>query len=125
MAELEAAGKTVLLVGETGAVPGAIAVADTLKPEAREGVDALRHEDVGVLLLTGDNERTDRAIARELGIGRVIAEVLPDDKAGVIRRLQDKAKWSRWSATESTTPQTSGSPWAPTRTWRRRPAPSS
>ena len=88
MAQLEVEGKTVMLVARNGALAGAIGVADTLKPEAKEAVDALRAEGVGVLLLTGDNERTARAIARELGIERVIAEVLPGDKASVIRQLQ-------------------------------------
>ena len=92
MAQLEADGKTVMLVGRNGALAGAIAVADTLKPEAKQAVDALRREGIGVLLLTGDNERTARAIGRELGIDRVIAEVLPGDKAGVIRQVQTRGE---------------------------------
>ncbi len=88
MTRLEADGKTAMLVGRAGGLAGIIAVADTLKPEAREAVAALRREGIGVLLLTGDNARTARAIAKEVGIEQVIAEVLPGDKAGVIRELQ-------------------------------------
>jgi Cu+-exporting ATPase len=88
MLRLEAEGKTAMLVGLDGALAGIVAVADTLKPEAREAVTALRHAGVEVTLLTGDNQRTAQAIARELGIERVIAEVLPADKARVIQDLQ-------------------------------------
>ena len=88
MTALERSGKTAMLVGAGGALLGVIAVADTLKPEAGEAVAALKREGIEVVLLTGDNEHTARAIARELGIGRVIAEVLPGQKAQVIKDLQ-------------------------------------
>lgn len=81
-----------MLVGAGTDVAGVIAVADTLKPEAKETVAALQREGVEVVLLTGDNERTARAIGRELGIDRVIAEVLPGDKAKVIKQLQGQGK---------------------------------
>jgi len=71
---------------------GIIAVADTLKPEAEEAVAALRSDGIEVVLLTGDNERTAAAIGRELGIDRVIAEVLPADKVKVIKELQGQGK---------------------------------
>jgi Cu+-exporting ATPase len=92
MTRLEQEGKTAMLVGVDGRLAGIVAVADTLKPEAKEAVAALRSEGVEVVMLTGDNERTAQAIARELGIDRVIAEVLPADKAKVIKELQGQSK---------------------------------
>jgi Cu+-exporting ATPase len=87
MLRLEAQGKTAMLVGLDGALAGIVAVADTLKPEAREAITSLYSEGVEVALLTGDNQRTAQAIARELGVERVIAEVLPADKARVVQDL--------------------------------------
>ncbi|MEK1855721.1 MAG: heavy metal translocating P-type ATPase [Phyllobacterium sp.] len=88
MRRLEQEGKTAMIVGADGRPIGIIAVADTLKPEAKEAVAALQSEGIEVVLLTGDNERTANAIARQLGIGRVIAEVLPGDKARIIKELR-------------------------------------
>ena len=81
-----------MLLAYDGALLGVIAVADTLKPEAREAVQSLVQEGIEVIMLTGDNPRTANAIARELGIERVIAEVLPGDKAQVIGDLQAQGK---------------------------------
>jgi P-type Cu+ transporter len=92
MRRLEQEGKTAMIVGVGGKPIGIIAVADTLKPEAKEAVGALRGEGIEVVLLTGDNERTARAIAHQLGIDRVIAEVLPGDKAKIIKELQSGGK---------------------------------
>jgi Cu+-exporting ATPase len=92
MSRLEQEGKTAMLVGADGKAIGVIAVADTLKPEAREAIASLRREGIEVVLLTGDNERTAKAIGRELGIGRVIAEILPGDKARIIKELQAQGK---------------------------------
>ncbi|MBI3803519.1 MAG: heavy metal translocating P-type ATPase [Nitrospirae bacterium] len=92
MTRLESEGKTAMLVGCDGALAGIVAVADTLKPEAKEAVAALLREKVEVILLTGDNQQTARAIAREVGIQEVIAEVLPGDKARVVQDLQKKGK---------------------------------
>ncbi|MCK9994345.1 MAG: P-type Cu+ transporter, partial [Alphaproteobacteria bacterium] len=88
MIRLEREGKTAMLVAANGVLIGVIAVADTIKPEAKEAVAALRQEGIEVIMLTGDNERTARAIGRELGIERIIAEVLPGDKAKIIKELQ-------------------------------------
>jgi Cu+-exporting ATPase len=92
MARLEQEGKTAMLVGAGGKLAGVIAVADTLKPEAKEAIAALQGEGIEVVMLSGDNHRTAEAIGRELGIERVIAEVLPADKAKVIQDLQRQRK---------------------------------
>ena len=92
MVRLESEGKTAMLVAAGGRLAGVIAVADTLKPEAKEAVAELKDQRVEVIMLTGDNRRTAEAIARELGISRVIAEVLPSDKAKVIQDLQKEGK---------------------------------
>ncbi|MEK7313974.1 MAG: HAD-IC family P-type ATPase, partial [Deltaproteobacteria bacterium] len=89
---LETQGKTAMLVSKNGVLMGVIAVADTIKPHAREAVESLKKEGVNVIMLTGDNERTARAVAREVGIDEVLAGVLPKDKAGVIRGLKAKGK---------------------------------
>ncbi|MBI5194544.1 MAG: heavy metal translocating P-type ATPase [Nitrospirae bacterium] len=86
---LEMQGKTAMLVGYRGILLGIIAVADTIKDNALEAVQALRKEGIEVIMLTGDNERTARAIAKQLEIENVIANVLPGEKAGVIKRLQE------------------------------------
>jgi Cu+-exporting ATPase len=92
MARLELEGKTAMLVGYDGHVAGIVAVADTVKPEAAEAVSSLLRDHVEVVMLSGDNERTARAVAATLGIERVIAEVLPGDKARVIQDLQRQGK---------------------------------
>lgn len=96
IAALEEKGNTVMLVGVADKADkrliGFVAVADTLKENAAEVVLALKREGVEVIMLTGDNERTARAIAREAGIDRVIANVLPGQKAKVIKDLQAEGK---------------------------------
>jgi Cu+-exporting ATPase len=92
MVRLEAEGKTAMLVGCEGKLAAVIAVADTLKPEAKEAVASLKASGVEVIMLTGDNSRTANTIGRELGIDTVIAEVLPSDKAKIIKELQAKGK---------------------------------
>ena len=85
-------GKTVMFLGLDGQVVGAIAVADTLKPNAKEAVRALHKMGIEVVMLTGDNQRTAEAIAREVGIDRALAEVLPENKAQEVKRLQQEGK---------------------------------
>jgi Cu+-exporting ATPase len=89
VSDLEAKGKTCMLVAVDGQTAGVIAVADTLKPTAKEAVESLKEEGVQVVMLTGDNSRTAKAIASEAGIGEVVAEVLPAQKAEAVRRLRE------------------------------------
>jgi Cu+-exporting ATPase len=87
---LEAQGKTVMYVAVEGELAGIIAVADTLKADSSDAVRALKELGFETAMMTGDNERTARAIADSVGIDRVIANVLPDQKTEEIRRLQDR-----------------------------------
>ena len=89
---LSADGKTPLLIAVGGEPAGVIAVADTLKDESVAAVARLRELGLQVVMITGDNRRTAAAIARQVGIGRVLAEVLPDRKAAEIRRLQSEGR---------------------------------
>jgi Cu+-exporting ATPase len=91
-AALEAAGKTVIAVAVDGTLAGLIGLADRPRPEAPTVVRALRDRGLRVVLLTGDNERTARSIARAVGIDEVRANVLPDQKASVIRALQEEGQ---------------------------------
>jgi P-type Cu+ transporter len=90
MNELENAGKTAMLVAVDGAYAGLVAVADTIKETSREAVARLRALNIEVIMITGDNERTARAVAAEAGIERVLAEVLPEGKAEEVKRLQEQ-----------------------------------
>ena len=92
MERMEADGKTAMLLVSGARLVAVIAVADTVKPEAQEAIAALRAEKVQVIMLTGDNQRTAAAIGRLLGIDRVIADVLPSDKATAIKDLQAGGK---------------------------------
>jgi Cu+-exporting ATPase len=92
MERFQADGKTAMLLACDGELAAVIAVADTIKPEALEAVRSLRAEGVEVVMLTGDNARTAAAIGRALEIDRVIADVLPSDKARVIKELQQAGK---------------------------------
>jgi Cu+-exporting ATPase len=85
---LEAAGSTVVGVAWDGEARGVVAVADRVKPTSRQAVADLRALGLTPVLLTGDNERTARAVAAEVGIDRVLADVLPGDKADEVARLQ-------------------------------------
>ncbi len=84
----EAAGRTAVAVGWDGRVRGVLVVADTVKPTSAQAVEQLKHLGLRPVLLTGDNDRSARAIAAEVGIDEVIAEVMPADKVGVVRDLQ-------------------------------------
>ena len=88
----EGAGRTAVLVAWDGAVRGMVAVADTVKPTSAEAIARLRALGLTPVLLTGDNAATARAVAAEVGIDEVIAEVLPADKAATVARLQEQGK---------------------------------
>ena len=88
--ELAAAGKTPVFVALDGDAVAVIAIADTLKTGSVEAVGALHRLGLEVVMLTGDNEATARAIARQAGVDRVLADVRPDEKAAQVRRLQSE-----------------------------------
>jgi Cu+-exporting ATPase len=85
-------GKTAVLVAREKRVVGILAVADTVLEGSSEAVAALRRQGLAVLMMTGDDRRTAEAIARQVGIERVLAEVLPDQKAERVRALQQEGR---------------------------------
>jgi len=89
---LASQGKTPMFVAVDGEPAGVIAVADTLKEHSAEAISALHRLGVEVVMITGDNRRTAVAIAQQTGIDRVLAEVLPDQKADEVRKLQAEGK---------------------------------
>jgi Cu+-exporting ATPase len=91
-ARLAEQGRTAIYAAVDGEAAGVVAVADTLKEDSPRAVAALRDLGLEVLMITGDNRRTAEAVARQVGIGRVLAEVLPGDKAHEIRRLQQEGR---------------------------------
>jgi Cu+-exporting ATPase len=91
-AELSAQGRTPVLAAVDGEAAGVVAIADTIKDDSPAAIAALRHLGVDVVMLTGDNARTAAAIARQAGVSRVLAEVLPEHKAGEVRRLQAEGR---------------------------------
>lgn len=90
--ELEEEGKTVMLISVDGEVKGAIAVADTLKEYSREAIEELKRMNLEIWMITGDNQKTAQAIGKQLGIEKILAEVLPQDKEKEIRKLQKQGK---------------------------------
>ena len=84
--------KTVVLIALDGILIGAMAIADEVKPSSRQAITALRNLDLEVVMLTGDNYKTAQAIARQVGIVRVVAEVRPAQKAATIKKLQQEGK---------------------------------
>lgn len=92
MVELEKQGKTVMLVAIDGQLAGIIAVADTVKESSKEAIQTLKQMGIDVYMATGDNQRTAEAIANEVGIEHVYAEVLPEDKANIVEELQKQGK---------------------------------
>jgi Cu+-exporting ATPase len=91
-AEAERHGRTAIAAGWDGHARAVLVIADMVKPTSAEAVASLRELGLRPVLLTGDNEATARAVAHEVGIDEVIAEVLPSDKAAVVRRLQDEGR---------------------------------
>lgn len=92
LTNFEHQGKTAMLMAVNGQYKGVVAVADTIKETAPEAIKLMQDEGLEVIMLTGDNERTAQAIAKQVGIDSVIAEVLPEEKSNEIKALQDKGK---------------------------------
>lgn len=92
MTKLESDGKTAMLVSVSGQLSGVIAVADQVKESSKEAVHQLKKMGYTVIMLTGDNERTAKAIAKQVDIDHVFSEVLPDQKAFKIKELKDQGK---------------------------------
>jgi len=90
--KLENEGKTAILVSINNQFSGIIAVADTLKETTKSAIDELKKMKIKVFMITGDNERTAHAIAKQVGIDNVLAEVLPQDKAFEVKKLQDNGE---------------------------------
>jgi Cu+-exporting ATPase len=91
-ARLADEGKTPMYVALDGRAAGLVAVADTIKPDSVDAIETLKRMGLETVMITGDNERTAKAIARQVGIDRVLAEVLPQDKAFNVQRLQLEGK---------------------------------
>lgn len=90
MSQYEIEGKTVMMFAINSELAGIVAVADTVKQNAKEAINQLKELDIEVYMITGDNERTAKAIAKQVGIDHVFAEVLPEDKANHVKTLQEK-----------------------------------
>ena len=90
--ELAANGKTPMYVAVDETLAGLLAVADEIKPESKEAIAAMKRLGLEVVMMTGDNRRTAEAVAREVGITRVLADVLPEGKAAEIKRLQGEKR---------------------------------
>lgn len=85
-------GATAILIGLDGAAAGVLAIADAIKDTTKEALQALHDEGIEVVMVTGDNETTARAVAAQLGIDRVEAQVLPDHKSDIVKQLRDEGR---------------------------------
>ncbi|KJS19513.1 MAG: ATPase P [Clostridiaceae bacterium BRH_c20a] len=92
MSEFEDQGKTAMLMAVDNSIAAIIAVADTIKETSIEAIKALKDMNIDVVMITGDNKRTARAIAEQVGITHVLAEVLPEDKANEVAKLKGQGK---------------------------------
>ena len=92
MKELEAQGKTAMLISVNGKYAGLLAVADTIKQTSKAAIKRLKQMNLDVIMIPGDNQQTAEAIGRQAGIDHIIAEVLPDGKADAVKKLQQKGK---------------------------------
>lgn len=89
---LAADGKTPMFAAIDGKLAGIVAVADTVKPESKAAIEEMKRLGLEVVMMTGDNRRTAEAVAKQVGITRILAEVLPEGKSGEIKRLQGENK---------------------------------
>lgn len=89
---LESQGKTAMILTTKEAIVGTVAVADTVKETSKKAIEALKKRGIEVWMITGDNQRTAQAIASQVGITKVLAEVLPEDKAANVKRIQESGK---------------------------------
>ena len=89
---LQSKGQTVVFVTIDDKPAGIIGIADAIKPSAKQAIDELHHRNVEVVMMTGDNRQTAEAVAKQLGIDHVFAEVMPEDKAGKVKELQSQGK---------------------------------
>ena len=89
---IQSQGKTVVMMAANQTLVGLIGVADTIKPESKEAVEALRKRDIQVVMMTGDNIQTAKAIAREVDITDILAEVRPDEKSSAVKDIQNTGK---------------------------------
>jgi Cu+-exporting ATPase len=90
--ELRGEGQTVMMMAVDGRLAGLLGVADPIKESAREAIEQLRAEGIHIVMLTGDNRRTAQSVSRQLGLDEGFAEVLPDQKAEVVKQLQSEKK---------------------------------
>ncbi len=86
----ESEGKTAVLIGSEQKVLGVLAVADKLRAETREAIETLKSSGIKVVMLTGDNERTAKAIASQAGVDEYLAQLLPEDKVNAVRKLKER-----------------------------------
>ena len=125
---LRSEGQTVMFVAVGDEAAGLVGVAAPVKESTPEAIEALHREGIRIVMLTGDSRTTADAVAKKLGLGEGIAEVLPDQRVEVVKRFQSEGRFVAMAATASTTPRRSRrrrseSRWAPgpTSRWRARP----
>ena len=90
--DLKVKGQTVVYITVNGRPAGLIGIADAIKPSAKQAIDALHAQNIQVIMMTGDNQKTAEAVAEQLGIDHVFAEVMPDEKAAKVKELQSQGK---------------------------------
>ena len=86
-------GKTLMAIAIDGKIAGVVAVADPIKPSAKKTIEKMKELGLEVAMITGDNKKTADAIGKELGIDRIFAEVLPEEKSNYVKKLQDEGKF--------------------------------